>query len=408
MKTLVSKELKSRLVNAAANGSVIASDILSELKKGLDHSETIRGMANYFSTKRKRSNFDEYFTIKIVFTVCTKDLANEHFPDRNNPQAPWFAENRMDVEASTFIGYFKNLPPYENRDLDFFISAIALDSRVDVRLYSKMSDFMDAYNGDNYSPIAQSGETSLHSSCMRHGDTVRNTADFYHNFAGAKLIVAKDSASNILGRAIVWENVTHTKDGQEVTLSVLDRIYFSHQFIVAKILEYAQGIGIQLRKRVNDYKHPCSFVCLNAIAPLDIEQGAELEGLSLRVKAPSSKWYKKGAPYLDTFSEITVTKDGAVELRNVATVGCIASARSSDGVACKTGYLCPKCGKVHTGGHGDLCEKCRKELYVETIFGSAIAGKTVKYKESLYPSVLFSKGRPTSFLSLYLQIQKLY
>ncbi len=43
MKANVSQEMKSRLFNAAANGSVIAKDVLAELKKECDISDIIRG-----------------------------------------------------------------------------------------------------------------------------------------------------------------------------------------------------------------------------------------------------------------------------------------------------------------------------------------------------------------------------
>lgn len=55
MKLNVSNELKSRLTHAAENGSVIAKDILSEVKKNVPVEEVIRGSYNFFSTKRKRT-----------------------------------------------------------------------------------------------------------------------------------------------------------------------------------------------------------------------------------------------------------------------------------------------------------------------------------------------------------------
>lgn len=107
MKLNVSNELKSRLTHAAENGSVIAKDILSEVKKNVPVEEVIRGSYNFFSTKRKRTEAGTFKKIRIVFTACNKDLGHPNFPDRNNPQAPWFPENRTDLEPSTFIELFK-------------------------------------------------------------------------------------------------------------------------------------------------------------------------------------------------------------------------------------------------------------------------------------------------------------
>ena len=111
MKVIVKDELRTRLACAAQNGSVVAKDILTEIKANKDVSETIRGKANHFATKRKRERGEEeYVKIKIVFTYCNKDISSEHFPDRNNPQAPWFDENRIEAEPSTFTRWSISCP----------------------------------------------------------------------------------------------------------------------------------------------------------------------------------------------------------------------------------------------------------------------------------------------------------
>ena len=146
MKLNASNELKSRLTHAAANGSVIAADILTEMKRNADVSEIIRGGYNFFSTKRKRTGGASYQKIRIVFTTCNKNLNNKNFPDRNNPQAPWFPENRTDIDPSTFVGLFRNLPEYPETELSYFSSAICVDSKVTVQLHGGMQDFFEAYS----------------------------------------------------------------------------------------------------------------------------------------------------------------------------------------------------------------------------------------------------------------------
>ena len=69
MKLNVSNELKSRLMHAAENGSVIAKDILLEVKKNVPVEEIIRGTYNCFSTKRKRTEAGTFKKIRIVFTA---------------------------------------------------------------------------------------------------------------------------------------------------------------------------------------------------------------------------------------------------------------------------------------------------------------------------------------------------
>ncbi len=408
MKTIVSDELKSRLSHAAENGSVIAANILAELKSGKDTSKVIRGSANYFSTKRKKTTSDNYLSIRIVFTACTKDITNKNFPDRLNPQAPWFPENRADLDPSTFVSFFKNLPEYTSKELDFFLSSICLDSKVTIKLFDKMNDFIEAYKGENYSPIVQYGETTLHNSCMRSEELARNAADFYYNFAGAGIIVAKDAANNILGRAIVWPKVMWNQNEEEEIISVLDRVYFTHTFILDKIYEYARRMGIYLRKKINDYEHSCSFIALNPVGRFGIAPEEVLESLHLRIKVPASQWHKKGAPYLDTFSEINVIDGLSVELRNYHSDNRIGSCRSSSGSANRNKYLCPLCGCIHNGDSSALCMSCREEIYVDTVFGQGIEGKVITYNGKKYPSVLFTKGRPNPNLKLYLKLERLF
>ena len=90
MKLNVSNELKSRLTHAAENGSVIAKDILSEVKKNVPVEEVIRGAYNFFSTKRKRTEAGTFKKIRIVFTACNKDLGQQqcgrtgHCMERDN------------------------------------------------------------------------------------------------------------------------------------------------------------------------------------------------------------------------------------------------------------------------------------------------------------------------------------
>ena len=91
--------------------------------------------------------------IRIVFNACSKDSAHPKFPDRNKLQAPGFPENRRVPELFTFVfELFKNLPKYSPDEINYFCSALSLDSKVTVRLHESMNDFMEAYLESNYSP----------------------------------------------------------------------------------------------------------------------------------------------------------------------------------------------------------------------------------------------------------------
>lgn len=407
MKTIVSDDLKVRLNYASINGSVIATDILEQLKLNKDVSEVIRGTSNYFQTKRVKNSAEEYIKMKVIFTACTKDLSNENFPDKQNPKAPWFAENRTKLEPSTFVGYFKELREYTDEELEYFANAICVSSKVEIKMYDKMNDFIDAYIGDNYIPFAQYSENStLHNSCMRHANLVYRLGDFYSNFAGASILVARDSENNVLGRAIVWKKATGTFNGEVKEMSVLDRVYYSHSFVMKMIIQYAQANGINLRKTINDYSHRTQFTVMNPVEGLGMQVGDKQEYI-LNICVPASKWHKKGTPYLDTFCYVNITEDGKVQLGNKSTDRCVATCQHTSGIASQCRYICPSCGKVHNGGE-DLCDTCRQRLTVNTIFGQMLMDKVKTYNDVKYPASFFEKGKPSAHLELNLQIAKLY
>lgn len=407
MKTIVNDELKARLNFASINGSVIATDILEILRQNKDVTEVIRGTANYFNSKRVKNNAGEYTKMKIILSACTKDLNNENFPDRQNPKAPWFEENRTNLEPSTFIGYFKDLPDYSDEDIEYFGNAICVSSKVEIKMYDKMNDFIDAYISDNYVPFAQYGDNStLHSSCMRHPHLVYRLGDFYSNFAGASILVARDSENNVLGRAIVWKKATGVFDGEEKEVSVLDRVYYSHSFVMKLMLQHAQRNGINLRKTINDYSHKIQFTVLNPIEGIDMKVGDKIDH-TLNICVPASKWHKKGTPYLDTFCYVNITENGKVRLSNQTTERCVATCQCTSGVANQYGHICPSCGCVHNGDE-DLCTTCRKKLTVKTIFGNMLMDKVKSYNDVKYPASFFEKGKPSAHLELNLQIAKLF
>lgn len=406
MKIIVTKELKSRLYNASVNGSIVATEVLKQINSKADASQVISGISNYFATKRKSNYTDAFTKMRVVFTACSKDLTNEHFPDKDNPQAPWFKENRTELEPSTFVSYFKTLPEYSSEELEYFGSAICVDSKVKVSLCHKMVDFERAYCGDNYSPVAQFSESTLHNSCMRYENTTRSAADFYCNFAGAKIIIATDSANNILGRAIVWEKAIFNQDDMDFTVSVLDRVYYTHSFVLKMIHKYAEKIGINLRKVHNDYAHTKEFFVLNPVSGLEFQPGEQV-CLTLKIKPILSKCHKNGVPYLDTFCRLIITPNVGLELINNESDYAFASCQSTGGTAVRIKNVCPKCGCLHKD-MDVFCTECLEELTELTPVGRILVGKTHKFNGQSYPAVLFHKGRPKPEFSLYIQANKFF
>jgi hypothetical protein len=274
-----------------------------------------------------------------------------------------------------------------------------------------MSDFYEAYLGENYTGIAQFGTSSLHNSCMKCEDKARNAADFYVNFAGAKIIIAKDAEKNILGRAIVWEKVEYVEDDFDfdikLIISVLDRIYFSHDFIIKIIRDYAKKIGIVLRKKHNDHKSTDSFVSMTSMPKYNIKDNNDFFTEKLQIKVPASQWHKKGAPFLDTFHSVCLYKNGTIYLRNSEDDDCFAVCRDTGGYAQEKHGICPLCGILYNS-YDSMCSCCTDKHRVETVFGTLFSGKTIKYEGKIYPDFLFYRGKPKPNLKRYLQIKKLY
>lgn len=405
MKVIVSNDLRSRLKCAASNGSVIARDILAELKKNNDVSETIRGKANYFSTKKKKNSNETPVRMKVIFTGCTKDLSNTNFPDRNNPEAPWITENRSDLDPSTFAKLFKNLPDYSDTEFTYFASAICINSKVKVDIYHKLSDFIYAYSADNYANVVQQGDCPLHNSCMRHDFLVGKVSDFYFNFAGAKIIIAKNNEGAVLGRALVWENVTFEKDNETYLLSLVDRVYFTHTFVNNLIINHAKQKGIKLRRMHNDTSSPTHFVVLNEAGECDLRENTTLT-TKLSVSIPASKWHKQGAPYLDTFHILYTTDNGEIRLRNTHDNDTILSLHNTDGTATIINHYCPMCGNRHHSG-SKLCAKCYNANTAETFVGRIFTGRVTKYKGEIFPAAMVKNGKPIIHFQIYLQLEKL-
>lgn len=189
--------------------------------------------------------------------------------------------------------------------------------------------------------------------------------------------------------------------------SFLDRVYFSHSFIIKLIYSYAESTGIHLRKLHNDYHSTESFVVMNAPEGYLLARGEEMEETKMAVEVPASKWHKTGVPYLDTFAYIILRQDGVLTLANYDSNRAIAYCRATEGFASKKQNYCPKCGKLFKEFDA-LCDSCRHDMVQETLLGRAIVERIVTYKGQKIPASLLRKGRPTPTYALYRQIQKLF
>lgn len=393
MKTIVSNELKKRLEYASKNGSVIAHDILGELKKDIKDCFGEKTV-NYFDSLRVVGYNSEYKSLKIMITACTKDVNNEHFPDKGNPRAPYFKENRERMAPGTFVGLFRNLRSYDTDEMNFFESALCVNDVVRFRLYNRMEDFERAYIGSNYYPFGAS-TSPLHSSCMRSEDTSRNAADFYVNFAGAKILVAEDSQGQILGRAIVWENVNIPSIIDSTRL--IDRMYFNYEFVRQGMKKYAEEV---LKVGIRKYSNSCGSQ--NDFWSYIPNYSGRM-CWNIDVQVPNVKWHKKGAPYMDTLCYLNLN-EGVLTLSN-SSYKCVATFVNTDGFGRKERRVCPVCGTLsHEDG---LCIACKDKFTEVTPLGVFFKGGTKTYKGKKYPMALFVDGKPSKNFMNWIGIQRL-
>lgn len=393
MKAIVSNELKKRLEFASKNGSVVAADVLNELKK--DKKECFGDKkVDYFDSMRIVGNNSEHKSLKIVVTACMKDLNDERFPDKGNPRAPYFKENRERIELGTFVGLFRNLRVYESEELNFFYSAMCVTDIVKYRVCKSMNDFERAYLSSNYYPYGSSS-SPLHNSCMRYESTARNVADFYVNFAGARILIAEDSQGLILGRAVVWDNAYIEDLSEEVRM--VDRMYFCYEFVRQGMLKYAENtLKVGILKAYNKVGSEKEFICY-------LKDFEGLKYYNVHIDVPQVKWHKKGAPYMDTLCYLCLN-NGRLVLRNYQ-AQCVAKLLSTSGYGTLCNSRCPICGRTTYGEV--FCDECKREIFEETPFGTILKGKTRKYKGSKFPESLFKDGKPTEGFMNWIGIKRI-
>jgi len=420
MKPIISEDLRKRISFAAANGSVIAQDLLTAIKRCRDIKNETDKTINYFDSKRKVSNPESgRKTIRIVVTCCRKDLSNKSFPDYGNPQAPYFPENRSEISVHDFAALFKSVREknYDDPDWVYYDSAMRLASKVKFRIGTTMADFIKAYDASNYIGLSESSQSTLHGSCMRYEETTRNAADYYVNFAGAKILIGETQEGEVVSRAVLWENVS-VKDFQE-PISFIDRTYTAFDgFLLSAMRREALKAGFLWRKTANDFSTKQNFTPMQD-TKLTREAGCDGEGifnfnaesnylLNVFKAVPAHRLHKKGCPYCDTMSFLLYRQEQCqLIIANSALFGeKVARLDNTGGYGMPYGHICPVCGAVHNSDK-DLCNLCDSLFYEDTIFGRVAKGNSVTYKGKSVPAALFKNKKPIPPFNAYIAIKRI-
>lgn len=409
MKTLViHNDLKKRLKVAASNGSVVANDVLKAVADGVQTDAN----ANYFTSVRKRSITEDGVTAyQIKITCCNKDVENPNFPDLGREDAQWLKHNRCELSALCFVDNFGLADKYTSEEITYFASALGCPVKLHLELISSEQDMEKAYNMENYPNMRQNSDLSctLHHSCMRYEDTARRAADFYHNFAGAKMLIAKGEDGLIYGRTIIWKNVEI--EGMKTKVSLIERVYCCYDFIYALMMEWAAK-NVDFRKKENTYNCTQGFVALRKINMSEdncqVDKNEQLT-LEMRINVPQLKWHKCGVPYMDTFHRICYC-DGNLYIANyvVKPNSNFADCRNTSAFAERTNHICPVCGKVHCSS--GLCGSCRDTYFTTNEYGSFYMNKKgfAVYKGKTVLREMLYKGKPNKNYQTVLNTDKLF
>lgn len=204
----------------------------------------------------------------------------------------WESVNRQQIKIGR--GLAKIMPYASQRAIELigncvrsayqFTGRFALVSGEEIR---------ELYHRDRYSSIVRLG--SLGESCMRSG----SCQDYFDMYVlNTKMLVAFDTDANIMGRAIVWENMTI--DGDD-GLTFMDRIYGSDVTIEA-FKGYAREQG-WYHKEFQSFNNETSVVC-----PDGSTKSARMR---ISVKGGYDLF-----PYLDTMKYTDDPYDSVIHLSN--------------------------------------------------------------------------------------------
>lgn len=419
MKTIINSDLMKRIQYASMNGSKVASDLLALLKanRNRDIHELIGDrQANYFDSVRIVQHGDSCTAVRLEISCCNKDVDNDHFPDKGNPDAPYFPENRTRLSPTAFAKLFTAIEggDYTEEDWAYFDSAIKLMSKVQIVISDKMRDFEFAYNQTNYTRIRENGgddTCTLHNSCMRYEDRARNAADFYSHVAAARIMYAKDDNGQVLARAVIWDDVQFGALG--MSQSFIERTYFTYHFLRVMMRKAALDHGVLIRKTRNDYSSKTKFTAMADIVREDgqlvVAKGTDFTS-DARKNVPVRQWHKKGAPYCDTMTYLSYDRELSQLYLYNKSVYELASMEYTNGCAGKGDYkICPVCGRVHSNREM-LCEDCCGEQFKDTIFGKVFIGQVRTWKGMQFPSAVFSNGAqsPNKHTQNWVALQRLF
>lgn len=399
MKISIDPHLTHVLQIAAASKNKVAAWVITQLNKQKE--DVLRGTANHFL-------LNSYGCI----SACKKttNCAPENSEDNTEKAVKVYDNPKMytDYTLGGFLSLFKNKPEFNDIEVTALSEFIRDPHQLRFTIAESYEAFLRAYHADYYA-THHAEPSSLHNSCMRTDAKARYCSTFYSNNAKARIITVFNENDEVVGRAIVWPNITlyGVKDGDvaEEKVSLVDRIYSAYPYVVPCLKNFAKEQGIMLCKETQS--KDCSM-----FNRLNYEDGVLVDTDYAFLTSPLYGYTDNVAyPWLDTLHNIVIipNRKGVYLASKKCTLdkyvdSCkddpdyidgwtnIATAHTTCGaIVPNSAYRCSLCGSEMLFRRNSsgicLCDVCAQKYTIQDCFGKTLyTGETILFEGKSWPA----------------------
>lgn len=268
IKIFLSGELNEVLKKLVTTNNCKAAKLLQTMATvGVDKSHLISDFANYISFSKedkkklafsrtsdivKYSELSEELVVSPGFTVETSKY--DFWKKRRNSISPGRIFSRILTPE-----YFKSI--LSDSDIENFSNRYTaeMDNQLEFEIVSG-EDIRKHYLKDTYSSKHGTSGNSLWQSCMNNENTQKFLDIYTLNPNNVQLLVVKHPGG-VVGRALIWRDAelyTPTKsikDQTPIVTTFMDRCYFTQDWIMNKMLDFARSNGWYARYYQKPQEH---------------------------------------------------------------------------------------------------------------------------------------------------------
>lgn len=139
---------------------------------------------------------------------------------------------------------------FSERDIEYFVNQYSSYTKnVNIEVVSG-EDIKKWYLENNYQ---KEPSGTLNGSCMRQ-ESKNEFMNIFSDNSNVKMLIALNESNKLLGRALIWENaeIINLSNGNEKyeNVTYMDRVYYTHDWLVDRFKSYAKGNGMYIRNEV--------------------------------------------------------------------------------------------------------------------------------------------------------------